>query len=339
MGKERKMFNQNRLVCADVVRALSMLIIIGFCHLQDYFAVGAIYNSTIWLSRMVGGSLSAFAFISGYFLGKKEVHSFSDVKLFYKKRFLRIYPLFFLSCTSFLLLDIIFNLSFLSGVKQYVLTLLGIAVFTGDSPRTIWFVSMLLLFYAFTPLFLSCKIKVRAIILCLIFSLLFILSFFINQIDYRVVYLFAFYGAGLLFQNIELDSKIRIPLLLIGIVAFVGFSILDLKVSVYIFDYLYKIAFVVTVFEFGKIIQKSHIISKIFVWISYASMVAYLFHRQYFSCIHKITGNFEIVISYLLYLPLLLVISFFIQRSYDKLIDIFSKKINKEKQVEHEAGE
>lgn len=98
--------------------------------------------------------LVLFVFLSGYCLGKNELVGQKSIKVFWKKRILRIYPLFVF---SILLLFLVFKYSgikYVSNIKQLVLSLLGITCIY-PPPSTLWFVIMLFDFYFLTPLILK----------------------------------------------------------------------------------------------------------------------------------------------------------------------------------------
>ena len=151
VGKKR-MNEKKRIVFFDYVRALCMIWIIGFWHFSEY----CVYNLTdkLWANNITIGVLGAFAFISAYLLGNRSINCKADVILFYKKRLLRVYPLFFISCVSFYILHLLKdNIVYISSFKQMIFTLLGISCFFTPAPYTIWFISMLIFLYFITPYF------------------------------------------------------------------------------------------------------------------------------------------------------------------------------------------
>lgn len=79
------------------------------------------------------------------------IETLDDVKLFYWKRFKRFY-IPYLVCLTVLFLGGWFE----SG-KQFVLSLIGLSTYIGSSPNTVWYFSMLMSFYALTPILLYLK--------------------------------------------------------------------------------------------------------------------------------------------------------------------------------------
>ena len=81
---------KQRNVTFDIIRAVSILWIIGVWHMQEYFLPIPSLKSSGWITY---SALGAFTFMSGFFLGKKECSPFD----FYISRFKRFYPLYFIS--------------------------------------------------------------------------------------------------------------------------------------------------------------------------------------------------------------------------------------------------
>lgn len=147
------------------------------------------------------------------------------------------------------------------------------------------------------------------------------------------MYIFSCFTGGLLFTHwFSLDNKIRIWLLFVSIAAFIAFVYVNSIVGFFVFEYLFELACLVFLFEIGKLLEKIKILSIVFDKLSYASMVAYLFHRQYFG-LFVFLNLINILSAYLLILPSLFVISYFVQFGYDKLLDFFTVR----KQIKNEA--
>ena len=137
-----------RIKYLDNIRALCMIWIVGIWHMSDY-CDNAINN--IFTQNITYGVLGAFTFLSGVMMGGYSIESLQDLRKFYKKRLLRIYPLFAVSCTSLLVLHYLMHVQLISGVSQYIFTMLGLSIILTPAPGTIWYVSMILLFYILTP--------------------------------------------------------------------------------------------------------------------------------------------------------------------------------------------
>lgn len=129
----------NRDLRYDIARDISILWIVLVFHLSAYLGAGYNLNNNFSCNNITWASLGCFSFISGLFIGKRDLVSRRDIFEFYKKRLLRIYPLFLLSAVCLYLID--FN-----GLVETLYGLLGISAFTGHQPLTLWFISMILFF-------------------------------------------------------------------------------------------------------------------------------------------------------------------------------------------------
>lgn len=248
--------------------------------------------------------------------------------MFYKKRLARIYPLFAISCTSLLLLHYLMNIQLISGVSQYIFTMLGLSIIFTPAPGTIWYISMILLFYMITPLLLyknAEKSKVVILLKCLVLYAFFMLIKVMNNglVDERLYMLLPIYCIGLMTEKSKiLNNKCRYGRLFFGIIVFTGISYVE---SQYLYlDFEFKIAytifaeivFLMFVIEFGKIFKGNmeHWLSKI----GYSSMCTYLFHRQIYGIFSKLLGKFSFVESFAVFC-VVIIICFCIQKEYDFL--------------------
>lgn len=143
----------NRDYRFDVARTLCMMYVI-FVHLYDY-AYNVAFGSAVKIipafAILVDMSMGLFTFTSGYLIGSKyRFGNQRDVNIweFYKKRILRIIPLFVLSAVALWLIG--FN-----GTRQTLNGLLCISPFVTPRPRTLWYIPVILICYAVTPNYFS----------------------------------------------------------------------------------------------------------------------------------------------------------------------------------------
>lgn len=313
--------SRNRLVHIDCSRALCMLWIIGFWHLVNYTSY-LIDNK--FAETVTYGVLSAFTFFSGFFLGRKRIATKSDVIDFYRKRFLRLYPLFFLSASSFFLLNIFFGVQSIESFQQYCLTLFGLSILVPPSPGTIWYVCMLFVFYAWTPLFLSRRnVYQKILIIVLSVFSLFCICYF-GRADSRMLILFPFYVLGMVTpENLVKAKKVHPSVLLAALLCLTMMSALSVFMYRYISILICSFLIVVISIESGKILGKSAIISNLMSFISYGSMCAYLFHRQIYGVFHTVIGDFPLLFAIGVALPIVICISFYLQKAYNALLKLF----------------
>lgn len=317
----------NRIGYIDNARAICMLWIVGFWHMMSYWNkvlfdanIIAVFQIITWIF------LSLFTYLSGYFMSRYVFKHKQDVVLFYKRRFKRFYLLYVLSCTTLLIAGISLHKLgkgsywFGDGIS-YLLSLVGLGTFYPNPPSTLWFFSMLICFYLITPLLRWNKSLVCMGMVSFIALSLMCISLSWGG-DLRNIQYFPFYIMGLL-NCINLNKMgARIP-----IICFVGLFlsiIIQVKYgfwnNIIIIMLLSLLGLVIVLFLF-KVTQNTQI-DKILFPISFASMNAYLFHRQ-------ICGLFKIIIpieyvspilTTIIYLPVIFLVSFYMQKIYDKFI-------------------
>ena len=145
----------------DCIRALCMVWIVAVWHMAYYVPQISFVENSMMARKITNGVLATFMFCSGMFCGREGINNLQEVKNFYIKRFIRIYPLFFVSCVSMLILG-----SF--SRRTFIFTVSGLAYITGERPLTIWFLSMLIFFYVLTPVIIYKKNKYRVFTKCVL---------------------------------------------------------------------------------------------------------------------------------------------------------------------------
>ena len=138
------MKNKNILIL-DIIRALCMLWIVAVWHNNDYLPVVYHWSNDFVPAMITQVVLVTFTMISGMLLSKYSFNSKSDVWVFYKKRFGRFYFLFILAAVTF------YFCGFYS-LKALIKCVTGISLVLGQSPFTLWYMAMLMIFYILTPL-------------------------------------------------------------------------------------------------------------------------------------------------------------------------------------------
>ncbi len=136
---------KDRVISIDIARVLCMIWIVGFWHMGAYVGID---NINFGNGTVTHGALAAFTFFSGLFLGKKSIGAWE----FYKARFVRLYPLFFLSC-----LIVYIGKGGINYFAHLLCSLTGLSIFMPPHTPTLWYVDMLLVMYALTPLLVSLK--------------------------------------------------------------------------------------------------------------------------------------------------------------------------------------
>lgn len=316
----------------DIARAVSMCYIIAALHLSQYLGL-QYYIYETYIGRLITFScLGLFTFMSGYLIGGKYDFTPStdsttkSILLFYKKRFVRIYPLFLVA--TILLYVIGFN-----KLKASIGGLLGIAPFVAQQPKTLWYISMLMIFYLITPLVNRKSIWWKVLISTGFILLFGLLKLFIH-VDIRFIFNLFFYCLGLVMSGIKIGyiSKTdhsNIWFHIVIIVAFVAVLLLTNRWFPNSISFFSVSALgVVALFSLSNLLSNIHnkAFFKIVGFVSYASMVCYMFHRFFYWVGLELCSPAETIWK-IVYLEIVfifgLVVSYFIQCGYDR---IFVKK-------------
>lgn len=319
--------NNNRYVSIDIARALFTLEIIAFWHMLNYLPhsmkLVGIYENIAELLTI--SSLSGFAYISGYCLNKYHINSVKDVFFFYKRRIIRFYFFFFLSVLSLYVGSSLFSKVWFVSISQIFVTLSGLSTFYSIKPPTVWFISMLLLFYMITPFILYLKSNSKRLISGLLILLFFYGLHLFVFVDATFFQYFPFYLLGLLKPQ-YLMFKIKKNKYLTFILSFLIFilnAFFYFKFKAYPCLFFYMLIGIALCFSISFIIE-SYKHYSLFIFISFSSMVAYLFHRQVyqvFDYLFKLVGlQFNVIFALLVIVPLLFVASYYAQYLYNKII-------------------
>lgn len=309
------------------MRVLFAMEVICFWHLQEYINIsigGLTHTIGAILTTM---SLGGFTFLSGYCLRKYSFLSWSDVAGFYKKRFKRFYPLFFISATSLYIAGLVFGKNWFHGIGHYIMTLLGVTSIFPPGAGTIWYISMLILLYLITPLFRSLP-KCKSILFCIMLYVVLWINNIISNgifIDNNLLIYYPAYFFGLFWPQVKTLRINKIA----GTVIFIATALLIFMVYKYTNVRIeqnigFRVFFAIISVPIGIYIARgiSHILSirPTVEKMSYASMCAYLFHRQIYNGVSFVMGGGISVLIALIMAVLTFVIAYFLQKLYDFLM-------------------
>ena len=322
---------KERILLPDIARSICVLEIVAFWHIFDYCVPIDWKYDCEFLTK---GALACFTFLSGLFCGKKEM----NFKTFYLSRMKRFLPLLAIALVSFRLLH-------MTSLKSAALAIVGLSCFTPWQPLTLWYFAMIILFYWLTPVLLYAKSGKcqRSVFLyrALLCFLLFIILDILLPMDSRIIVYFPYYIGGVLVP-IEMLKKIQkniIPMIIVGVILllvykFISFALVKDLISA--FGCMLLILSVSSILEKwgGKSIR---IVAK---YLSYTSMAAYLFHRIIYLLVKRVCheeylNTFQILFMIII----LLVVSYFIQKSYDRFCDFCENrlcKLNQKNKDKHE---
>ena len=304
----------------DIVRSLSMLYILIF-HCGNYTEE---INFQPWGDFLKNGALGTFMFISGYLLGRKYTifHGIDAVKSFFINRAIRILPLFFLSLLIYLFMGYL-------SVKTVLLSMTGFSVIIPPQPPTLWFVSMIILFYYLFPIMSGQRISsVFMIAGCIILAVMAAQGGGMD-VDRRFYYYFPCFIVGITAARYLPNQFSNYKFGILGAIAFslisTGYLWLDLfgnEPANSVFRMLIALSGTMSFISLSYYLTNSSHISFWASRIAYSSMAAYLFHRQIFSVIRQYVywpedGTGRVLFLLFVCIPIILLTGYIIQTVYD----------------------
>ena len=317
MGRGKRM---RKLISIDYMRAVSMLYIVAFWHLLEYTNAFPQYKNLL-TGVLTVSVLGLFVFISGYLVGGAKGRSLSPLE-FYKKRIIRIYPLYALAILLFYLYGI-------NGSQTSLFSLLGLSMYYGPKPITLWFITAIVVYYLLAPLFL--RVVNSSVGYLITFSVVFLstiaLYISLGTVDIRVALYLPCFAAGIYCSIHGIINKffnlksmmamlgIGIPLLFVesGLLARnqLGYIPLILSLAYLIFYAFYR----------SERYLKA---SKIVTFLSYGSFAAYLFHRPIYSTMKSLyfpnNELFQVPYLIVVFFFVVMTISWGLQKTYDVML-------------------
>lgn len=208
---------KNRIIAFDFLRALAIVMIIP-AHLSNFLSTSygklALYAADPYFANM---GLGLFIFMSGYLLyyNNNAIHSFQNVLSFYRKRLLRIFPLYWAAIAVFTLVFLIFapkiNSGFVFPNAEHVFSfynvivhILGLQIFLAPayaSPMlTLYFIGLIIVFYMIYPLMIMLSKNSKQLVFysSFIFIGFLLISRTFNIIDLRFFMFFPIFVFGIL---------------------------------------------------------------------------------------------------------------------------------------------
>lgn len=216
----------NKIIAFDFLRALAIAMIIP-AHLSNFlsstYSKLALYAADPYFANM---GLGLFIFMSGYLLyyNNHSIHSFQNVLTFYRKRLLRIFPLYWAAIAAFTLVFFIFapklnsgfvfpNAEHVFSFQNLIMHILGLQIFLAPSYAspmlTLYFIGLIIVFYTIYPLIimLSKNSKQFLIYSSLVFLGFLVVSRTFHIIDHRFFMFFPIFVFGILTCRESLFEK------------------------------------------------------------------------------------------------------------------------------------
>ncbi|MCF7985610.1 MAG: acyltransferase [Thiohalocapsa sp.] len=133
-----------RDIGVDFLRAACILYIVGYWHLIPYTEALPGY-ANLYTTALKYITLATFVFCSGFLLARQSVPlDAAGLRGFYARRLLRIYPLYLSAIALFWAAD-------LAPTGQLVDGILLTSMFDPPTLPTMWFITMIMLFYLIAP--------------------------------------------------------------------------------------------------------------------------------------------------------------------------------------------
>lgn len=328
--------SNKRLFSLDIARAFAMVWIVGFWHAADYSPAFSKflkdYSYSFISSQLTATMLGTFMFISAYLLASRNTFTtMTDITNYFKKRVVRIIPLLALSMlcfpnSTFPFWDFLTKFLNLIGIAGYISLKLV---------PTLWFVSILISFYILLPFIATQKNLIWKILISIILEVIFYIGSEFHFIENRIPLYFPAFALGIILadvrikilekRNVFFKTSIFFSIIYI-ILMFIPFLQKTNYVGAFIgFFPFIAIAMNLEIFESNKLFVKTT------KFLSYTSLVAYMFHRQVYIAFYHIgfpqDGIYRLILIFLVILPILFSFSYIIQSFYDKLITYCSNKI------------
>ncbi len=326
--------SRERLLAFDYLRALAVLVLL-LHH-------GGIYNISFWgitlLPFQIYGTFfinGTFLFISGYFALISFQNRAGNLLAFYRSKFVRIYPPYFLALFLF-----VYFLDFGLRKRDYLIYTFGLqTIFSPAVAKpllTLWFVGVLGLFYFLFGILMYFVHRdiVRLLGALSLFISAYVLHVLTALVDERFLLYFFVFGLGVIFAKF---NRLKVFLLsserLLAKFGFAAISFLILGlVNRFGFTPI-SIAYIAAVDFF--ILSLSVFLLSFFTWIvpwmyplankiAKTSLFAYLYHRPIWKMLQSLFGvNSVTQDTWVNLLPgslLTLVASYYLQREYNKFI-------------------
>jgi peptidoglycan/LPS O-acetylase OafA/YrhL len=310
----------NRLVFVNLIRAFSMLYIVGFWHMLEYQVTLTLDNAVTYQIAIL--ALASFVTISGYVLGVKSASAEENTIDFYKRRFWRIYPPFVVAALLYRLLTIDYGHNLVKALDL-------MAMFDTPAPPTLWFVSMIMVFYLAVPFLLMLRhspVLLTDATLLLILGLI-VYQHFTGLLDERIVIYLPCFVAGLYCGSTSYRGSTKAIVILLVAAAISTALMLSHRADPSL-DTTISVVFALTasllVLFLGQSLEHRLKAGPVVSFISMGSYFAYLLHRPLYSVLAHAWpfGNGIPKLFFLLCvaLPLIILTAGFAQREYDALM-------------------
>jgi len=276
----------------DVLRSLAIVSLLLHHGGVYKFSVGnfALQNLDPYLVYFLLGS---FVFISGYLMVGSFVHKMnSQITGFLKSKIARIYIPYIVALFLFILV-----LSVDVSRREFLVHVLGLQILlaprASEPVLTIWFISMILVYYGLFAFLLKYFPRTRhlALAMVVVFAAGYFFRLRFDFLEYRFFYYYFVFAAGILSAHSNLLERLTTPRLLFldkllllvgGVIWLGGFSGVEqgsINLAYILAINSYILAVVLFTLSVTKALINRFGSPSIFQYMAQASFFAYLFHR------------------------------------------------------------
>jgi peptidoglycan/LPS O-acetylase OafA/YrhL len=312
--------DNDKSLSIELLRAACVLYIVGFWHLMDYTHGFGGANNAVTV-RLTVTVLGLFTFLSGYLLARSPMRLRApELKRFYAKRLLRIYPLYLLALLAFWAL----------GIADRGIALkaaLGISMVYGPPPSTLWFITMILVFYLIAPLLIALReATARFLLASLAILAVAVLFGHAASGDIRIAQYFPAFALGIWRANHGRRASARACLAATAAAAAAwGLSLafpVDPQFSLWAMPLATFGALAVFLLASRLPLSRDAALVRAAAMVSYASFAMYLFHRVVYKGLHALfdPASATLGLAYLLLvcLPVVIAAALLVQWAYDR---------------------
>lgn len=316
IDNNKKMEKKNsRVVLFDIMKTLCVIEIVAFWHMFDYTSIDA--NHVLLGGRLTSTVLATFTFASGFFLGKKQISSWT----FYKSRLKR----FMIPLLVSLLIMYLFGV--IHSLRVVCFSAIGLSCFVPPMAPTLWFFSMIILCYIVTPFILYgvwTMSQTERLVNILLRGLLVYAVILLLGASPKVQMYFFFYIIGIIANMDIIQSILKVNIAYKFLLGVIWVLCSLWSVNTFITDSIG----IILLIAFSSFIEK-HLTDKtksVFSKLSYASMFAYLFHREFYAVAKILCGNADETIP-IAGIALTIIAIFFLSYYMQKIYDLTLTKI------------
>lgn len=308
---------QTRNASIDWMRMASIWYIVGFWHLFGYTSYWNAEDVPLFF-RVTNIVLGLFVLISGYLLGGARIEpNLASIGRFYGKRLVRVYPPYLIALAVFAAAHILGS----SPIKAALL----ISMVSPPAPFTLWFVTMIVLFYLLAPLLILLGQPWRIVAAGgALWAVLFAYWHATGRLDVRLLVYLPVFVAGLLLARHPLRATAPVSLALLALTGLGYWISLRAEYPADISIWSAPIALFGSLLIF-TLLNGRLPASPIVTMFANGAFFLYLFHRPIYKVVAKVVGAnhpFEQVIAlYAIGFPLALVVGIYGQRVYDAVVD------------------